>query len=264
MNDIVKPVKPILRSPVPPPLPETFGKKLRRTAGFYGMIFFIIVVWAGSSLFIAPIVQWGIDKIGGAIETNLALNHDATMLGVTFRIPCNTFESLPAGCDGLPSDGAVAYGPATLLYFWGRLPGLEGLTYRERELNEIPGSGTDGVFYTLQKSFGRLPVNDEALALARADMASYGGYAERALPGGVLVIEAAAGSTARAGSFYAVYQRDDGMRIAAACFGETCKVPQAPWQGDFAYGLTINRRNAADLPAIDAAVRARLDGFVVR
>lgn len=263
MSEGIKPLKQVLRAPIAAPPPETFGQKLRRQFSFYGMIFFIIVVWAGSSLFIAPIVQWGIDKVSGAIETNLALNHEASMLGLNFKIPCDSFETLPAGCDGLPSEGAVAYGPQTILYFWGRLPRLEGLTYRERQLNEIPGSGTDGAFYTLQKSFGRLPVDDEALALARSEMSSYGATAERTLPGGVLVIEAAAGSSAKPGTFYAVYARNDGMRIAAACFGETCKVPQAPWRDNFAYGVTINMRNAADLPAIDAAVRARLDGYVV-
>jgi hypothetical protein len=265
MNDIVKPIKPIkqiLRSPVAAPPPETFGQKLRRTFSFYSLIFFIIVVWAGSSLFIAPIVQWGIDRVGGYIETNMALRHEAEMLGVKLDIPCRSFETLPAGCDGLPSEGAVSYGPGTVLYFWGRVPGLEGLSPRERELNEIPGEGTDGVFYTLQKAFSRLPVDDEALALARSEMKSYGGFAERALSDDVLVVEATGGSTARAGSFYAVYTRNDGKRIAAACFGETCKVPQAPWRDGFAYGLTVNRRNVAELPAIDAEVRARLDGFV--
>ncbi len=250
------------RSPIPPPPRETLGQRLRRTLSFYGMIFFIIVIWAASSLIIAPIVQWGLNRAGGYIEANLALRHEATMLGVKLDIPCHAFEILPAGCDGLPSEGTVSYGPGTVLYFWGRIPGLDGLSPRERTITEVPGEGTDGAFYTLQKAFSRLPVDEEALALARDEMKSYGGFAERALTEDVLVIEATGGSTARAGSFYAVYTRSDGVRIAAACFGETCKVPQAPWRDGLAYGLTVNRRNAAELPAIDAEVRQRLDGFV--
>ena len=264
MSDSLKPSKLVLRTAPAGRAPESFGKRFRRAAGFYGMIFFIIVVWAGSSLFIAPIVQWGIDRIGGLIETHAALRHEAALQDLRLSIPCETFEALPAGCDGLPVEGETRYGRSTVLYFWGRLPKLDGLTYRERELNEIPNAGTDGVFYTLQISFGRLPVNDEALALARSEMAAYGAYGERMLPGGVVAIEAAEGSAAKPGSFYAVYTRDDGVRIAAACFGETCKVPQAPWRDGFAYGLTINKRNAAELSTIDAAVRARLDGFVAQ
>lgn len=52
-------------SPLPPPPPPTFGERLRRGLRFYGLIGFIIVLWAGSSLFIAPVVRWGLDTYAG-------------------------------------------------------------------------------------------------------------------------------------------------------------------------------------------------------
>lgn len=250
-------------SPLPPPPPPTFGERLRRGLRFYGLIGFIIVLWAGSSLFIAPVVRWGLDIAGGLIERHVALSHEAYLLDLHLQIPCEALETLPIGCDGTEADGPVRYGPATVLYFWGALPDMAGLDYRRRELEQLPDSEWEGAFYTLQKSFGRLPVDDAALALARGEMAAYGAYGERTLPGGVLVIESAEGSAAKSGNFYAVYQRNDGLKIAAACFGTICKVLQAPWREGFAYGLTVNKRYAAELPAIDAAVRARLDGFVI-
>ena len=225
------------------------------------MIFFIIAVWAGSSLFIAPIVQWGVDSVSAALETR-ATHHEARLLDVKLSIPCDSFETLPVGCDGFESDGEVVYGPVSVLYFWGRLPTLEGLTFRERALNEIPNAGTAGAFYTLQKSFGRLPVGDDAVTLARTEMAAYGAFSERQLSPGVQLFEAAEGSATRLGNFYAVYTRDDGLKVAAACFGDTCKLAQGPWRDGLAYGLTINKDNAARLPEIDAAVRRRLDGYV--
>ncbi len=251
------------RSPLPPPPPPSFGKRLMRSLRFYGLIAFVIVVWAGSSLFIAPIVRWGLDRAGEMIAREASLWHDAYLLDVHLRIPCQALETLPPACEGLAEDeGPVRYGNATVLYFWGELPDLDGLSYARRQKGETPDAEWEGAFYTLQKSFGALPVDDAALALARSEMAAYGAYGERTLPGGVLVIEAAEGSAAKSGNAYAVYQRNDGVRIAAACFGTVCKVPQAPWRTGFAYGFTVSKRHMADLAAIDAAVRARLDGFV--
>jgi hypothetical protein len=144
------------------------------------------------------------------------------------------------------------------------MPELTGLTYRERDQGRFGSLEGSGIFYTIQKQFGQLPVNEEAVALARREMASYGGTAERTLPNGTIVIEATDGSTTRHENFYAIYRRDDGMQIAAACFGLTCKVPQAPWRGEFAYGLTINSANVEQLGDVDNAVRRRLDGFVIQ
>lgn len=253
---------PNFRSPMPPPPPESFGRKLRRQLRFYALILFIIFIWAGSSLFIAPVVQWGIDRVSGYVEQVGALRHKASLLDVKLDMPCTAFETIPPQCG--VDEGEVRYGPASVLYFWGRLPALEGLDFRERQQGTVPDASTDGVFYTLQKSFGRLPEGAEALALARGEMGAYGAYAERQLTPGVLVIEAAEGSAAKQGSFYAVYTTSDGRQVAAACFGSVCKVPQATWRSGLAYGLTLNARNAAKLPEADAAVRARLDGFVVK
>lgn len=253
---------PDIRPPVPPPPPESFGKKLRRTLRFYGLILFIIALWAGSSLFIAPVVQWGLDRVSGYVERHGALKQHARLLETRLEIPCTAFETIPPDCG--VDNGEVRYGPVSVLYFWGRLPGLDGLSFRERQDGIAPDASTDGVFYTLQKSFGALPENEAALKLARDEMGRYGAYAERQISPGVLAVEAAEGSAAKAGSFYAVYTRSDGRQIAAACFGGVCKTPQASWQGGLAYGLTVNARNAATLPEADAAVRARLDGFVVR
>ena len=255
-------VIPDLRSPMPPPPPETFGQRMRRQLRFYALVLFIIFIWAASSLFIAPVVQWGLDRVGGAIEQVGALRHRASLLNVNLDIPCTAFETMPPQCG--VDEGEVRYGPVSVLYFWGRLPGLDGLSIRERQDGRTPDATTDGAFYTLQKSFGALPEGDEALALARSEMAAYGAYAERQISPDVLVIEAAEGSAARAGNFYAVYTTSDGRRVAAACFGGTCKVPQANWRDGLAYGVTINARNAENLPVIDAAVRARLEGFLVR
>lgn len=253
---------PNFRSPLPPPPPETFGQKLRRQLRFYGLIAFIIVVWAGSSLFIAPVVQWGLDRVSGYVEKTGSLRHKASLLDVRLDMPCTAFETMPPGCGG--DEGEVRYGPASVLYFWGRLPNLDGLSLRERQDGITPDASTDGAFYTLQKAFGALPENDDALALARSEMGRYGAYAERQLTPDVLVVEAAEGSAAKSGSFYAVYVTSDGRRVAASCFGGVCKVPQATWKSGLAYGLTLNARNAAKLPEADAAVRARLDGFLVR
>ncbi len=255
-------VIPELRSPMPPTPPESFGQRLRRQLRFYGLILLIIVIWAGSSLFIAPVVQWGVDRIGGAIEQVGALRHRATLLGVKLDIPCTAFETMPPECGA--DVGEVQYGQISVLYFWGRLPALDGLSIRERQDGVAVNADTDGAFYTLQKSFGNLPEGDAALALARSEMAAYGAYAERQIAPDVLAIEATEGSAAKAGSFYAVYTTSDGRRIAAACFGGTCKVPQANWHDGLAYGLTVNARNAANLPETDAAIRARLEGFLVR
>lgn len=253
---------PNFKSPLPPPPPESFGKKLRRQLRFYGLILLIVVLWAGSSLFIAPVVQWGLDRVGGYVEQVGALRHKASLLDTRLDMPCTAFETMPPQCGA--DEGEVRYGPASVLYFWGRLPGLEGLSIRERQDGTVPDASTDGVFYTLQKSFGALPEGDDALALARSEMGRYGAYAERQLTPNVLVIDAAEGSEAKAGNFYAVYTASDGRRIAAACFGGICKVPQASWKNGLAYGLTLNARNADKLPDADAAVRARLDGFLVR
>ncbi len=253
---------PNFRSPLPPPPPETFGQKLRRQLRFIALILFIVIVWAGSSLFIAPVVQWGIDRVGGTIEQVGSLRHRASLIDVKLDMPCTAFETMPPECG--VDEGEVRYGPASILYFWGRLPGLDGLSIRERQDGARADSTTDGAFYTLQKAFGALPEGEAALDLARSEMGRYGAYVERQLTPEVLVIEAAEGSEARAGNFYAVYDTSDGRRVAAACFGGICKVPQATWKQGLAYGLTLNARNADKLPEADAAVRARLDGFLVR
>lgn len=253
---------PNFRSPLPPPPPESFGQKLRRQLRFSALVLFIILVWAGSSLFIAPVVQWGLDRVGGAIEQVGSLRHRANLLDVKLDMPCTAFEAMPPECG--VDEGEVRYGPASILYFWGRLPGLDGLSIRERQDGVEPDASTEGVFYTLQKSFGVLPEGDDSLALARSEMGRYGAYAERQLTPAILVIEAGEGSAAREGNFYAIYTTSDGRRVAAACFGGICKVPQATWKNGLAYGLTLNARNADKLPDADAAVRARLDGFLVR
>lgn len=253
---------PDIRPPVPKPPPESFGKRLRRGLRFYGLILFIILLWAGSSLFIAPVVQWGLDRAAGYIEQHGALRHRAMLLDARLDMPCTAFEVIPPQCG--VDDGEVRYGPASVLYFWGRLPNLDGLDYRDRQRGVTPDAATNGVFYTLQKTFGALPEGDAALALARSEMGAYGAYLERQISPGVLAVEAAEGSAAKAGSFYAVYTTSHGRQIAAACFGDVCKVPQATWRDGLAYGLTVNARNAATLPEADAAVRARLESFVVR
>ncbi len=253
---------PDIRPPVVPPHPESFGKKLRRNLRFYGLILFIIVIWAGSSLFIAPVVQWGLDRIGGYVEQHGSLKHHARLLDVELDMPCTAFEAMPPQCG--VDEGEVRYGPASVLYFWGRMPTLEGMSFRDRQDGIVADASTNGVFYTLQKSFGALPEDDAALKLAREEMGRYGAYAERQISPGVLAVEAAEGSAAKSGSFYAVYVRSDGRQIAAACFGGVCKVPQASWHDGLAYGLTVNVRNAGTLPDADAAVRARLEGFIVR
>ncbi len=248
--------------PAHPPEPS-LGQRLRASARFYGLIALIIVVWAGSSLFIAPVVRWGLDQVGGLIERHVARAHDAWLLDLHLHIPCETLETLTPGCDGSGDDGEVRYGPASILYFWGELPKLDGLSYDRRRKDDKPTMEWNGAFYTLQKSFGNLPVDDAALTLARSEMAAYGAFTERTLESGVLLIESAEGSAAKSGNFYAIYQRNDGRRIAVGCFGGICKLPQAPWREGFAYGYTVNASHAADLAAIDTAVRARLDGFVV-
>lgn len=250
-----------LRSPIPPAPPPSLRQRFVRSLKFYGLIAFIIVVWAGSSLFIAPIVQWTLDRVGDTVLKHTALTHEATFLDKTLSIPCNAFETLPTGCDGLETEGEVGYGPGSVLYFWGQMPNLDGLGTDQRRRGETPDASTDGVFYTLQKSFGRLPTGDAALTLARNEMGTYGAFTERRVSATLVLVEAAEGS-ARPDDFYAVYTRDDGVRIAAGCFGTTCKVPQAPWEGDLAYGLTINKRNVEQLPAIDTAVRDKLHSFV--
>lgn len=251
----------MITRPVPPP--ESFGKKLRRNLGFAGIILLILVVWGASSLFIAPVVQFGIDRFNAWVEKSGALHLEVTLLDLTLSIPCDSFESEPIGCDGSEQSEPIRYGAGSVLYFWGRMPELFGLSSRERNEGRIPDADTDGVFYTLQKSFGDLPIGEEALAFARREMAAYGAYTERQAAPGVLVLEAAEGSAAREGNFYAVFTREDGLLLPVSCFGDTCKLLQAPWRDELAYGITINRRNAERLPEIDAAVRRRLDGFVV-
>ena len=58
------------------------------------------------------------------------------------------------------------------------------------------------------------------------DIARYGAYAERQLSPEVLVVEAAEGSAAKSGSFYAVYFTSDGRRVAASsrCFCEPARL----------------------------------------
>lgn len=253
---------PDIRPPVPKPPPESLGQRLRRGLRFYGLILFIILLWAGSSLFIAPVVQWGLDRVSGYVETHGALRHRAMLLDTRLDMPCTAFEAMPPQCG--VDDVEVRYGPVSVLYFWGRLPNMEGLSIRERQTGAVPSTAAVGVYFTLQKTFGALPEGEAALALARSEMAAYGAYAERQIAPGVLAIEAVEGSEARSGNFYAVYTRSDGRQIAAACFGGVCKVPQAGWHDGLAYGLTLNSRNAARLPEVDAAVRARLEGFLVR
>lgn len=252
-----------LRSPIPPIPPPSFGQRLRRSLAFYSVIALIILVWAASSLVIAPVVQFGIDRFSAWIEKTGSLHQEAILLDLPLSIPCDSFENVPTGCDGLPTEGPARYGAGSVLYFWGAMPELIGLSTRQRALGEVPDAGTDGVFYSLQKSFGRFPEGDEVLAFARGEMAHYGSYTERQAAPGVIVLEAGEGSAAKAGNFYAVYTRDDGLKVPASCFGETCRVLLAPWRDGFAYGVTINKRNAQRLPEFDAAVRKRLDGFVV-
>lgn len=265
-NPIVKPIKPIatpmLRSPIPPAPPESFGKRFWKKLKFAGVIAFFIFVWAASSLFIAPVVQWTLDQGGKWIERNAALAQVAFLLDVKLTIPCEAFEALPPGCGTDTEVGEVRYGPGSVLYLFGHLPDLKPLTYNERADGLTPDSVLDGAFFTLQKSFGALPVNEAATELARNEMGTYGPYDERELAPGVTAYQAGEGSTVRTTNFYAVYTRADGTKIAAACFGETCKVLQAPWRGELAYGFTVQREKAAELPAIDAAVLARLNGFV--
>lgn len=251
-----------LGSPIPQPPPPTFFQRFRRTLAFYSVILLIIVVWAASSLVIAPVVQFGIDRVSEYIEKNGAMHQDSTLMGMKLSVPCDTFETLPTGCDGTEVEGDLTYGPNSVLYFWGRMPNLEGLGDRERSLGEVPNSDTDGVFYSLQKAFPNLPVGDAAVAFARGEMASYGAYTEQQVAPDLVEFRAAEGSAVKQTSFYAVYTRDDGLKIPIACFGGTCKLLQAPWHEGFAYGITINVRNAEQLPAIDKAVRLRLEGFV--
>lgn len=250
-------------SPIPPPPPPTFGQRFRRSLTFYGVILVIIIVWAGSSLLIAPVVQFGIDRVSAFMEKEGSLHQEATLLNLKLSIPCDTFEALPAGCDGTETDGPLTYGQNSVLYFWGRMPDLEGLSDRKRADGEIPNAGTDGVFYSVQKAFPNLPVGDAATTFARTEMGAYGAYTEQQATPDLVKFRAAEGSAAKATSFYAVYTRDDGLKVPIACFGDTCKLLQAPWRDGFAYGITINARNAEQLPAIDKAVRARLEGFVV-
>lgn len=265
-NPIVKPIKPmatpILRSPIPPTPPDTFGKRFWRNTRFVLVIAFFIFVWAASSLFIAPVVQWTLDQGGKWIERNAALTQVAWLLDTKLNIPCESFEALPPGCGTDEEVGEVRYGPGSVLYLFGHLPDLKPLTYNERADGLTPDTVLDGAFFTVQKSFGELPVGDAATDLAKNEMGTYGPYDVRELAPGVTAYQAGEGSSVKTTSFYAVYARADGTKLAAACFGETCKVLQAPWRGELAYGFTIRRAKAADLPAIDAAVQARLNGFV--
>lgn len=265
-NPIVKPIKPLatplLRSPIPPTPPESFGRRLWRKTKFALVVAFFIFVWAASSLFIAPVVQWTLTVGSKWIERTAALRQVVWLMDVKLTIPCESFESLPPGCGGDEDAGEVRYGPGSVLYLFGHLPDMTPLTYNERAGGLTPDAVSDGAFFTLQKSFGALPVGEAATALAINEMGTYGPYDVRALAPGVTAYQAAEGSSARTTNFYAVYARADGTKVAAACFGETCKVLQAPWRGDLAYGFTVRRTRAADLPAIDAAVQARLSGFV--
>jgi hypothetical protein len=266
-SPIVKPIKsvatPMLRSPIPPVPPESFRKRFWRKTKFAMVVAFFIFVWAASSLFIAPVVQWTLSQGQKWIERTAALKQEAFLLDTKLSIPCESFETLPPGCGTDEDVGEVRYGTASVLYFFGHLPELNPLTFQERADGLTPDGVLDGAFYTLQKSFGALPVGDAATALAKDEMATYGGYQERTLASDVIAYQASEGSAVRASNFYAVYTRGDGLKIAAACFGEACKVLQAPWRGELAYGFTIDRSKAANLPAIDAAVQARLSGYVV-
>jgi hypothetical protein len=266
-NPIVKPIKPIatpmLRSPIPPAPPESFRTRFWKKLKFAGVIAFFIFVWAASSLFIAPVVQWTLDQSSRWIERNAALSQVAYLLDVKLNIPCESFEVLPPGCGTDTEVSEVRYGPGSVLYLFGHLPDLDPLTYNERAGGLSPDGVLDGAFFTLQRIFGTIPVNEAAIALATNEMAAYGPYDVRDIAPGVAAYQAGEGSSVRVTNFYAIYTRSDGTKIAAACFGETCKVLQAPWRGELAYGFTVDRGKAAVLPAIDAAVQRRLNGFVI-
>jgi len=266
-NPIVKPIKPIappvLRSTFAPAPPESFARRFWRNTRFALVIAFFILLWAASSLFIAPVVQWSLNQASNYIERTAALSQVAWLLDVKMNVPCESFEAMPPGCGTDEEVGETRYGPGSVLYLWGKLPELKGLTFKQRTDGAVPDTVTEGAFYTVQKSFGALPIGDAAETLARNEMATYGAYEQRELAPDVTAYQATQGSSTRPENFYAVYTRADGKKVAAACFGDTCKVLQAPWRGDLAYGFTVNKRKARELPAIDAAVQDRLNGYVL-
>ncbi len=240
------------RSPIPPPpRPGLLSRVIKGVVfAFAGLAAFVI--YLASTLFVGPIVQSSIDAIRAmnapVVEARIL---PATFLGERLAIPCLAFEDEPAGCEEA-SPSEVAFGPGVELAFFGSLPDAAPVFGDRR-----PGSG---VAYALSRRRADAPTGEAALSLARETMGRYGPTAERRTAPGVIRIEGQAGSRAE-GRFMAVYDRGDGVLVPASCFGTVCRVLQAPWRGEAAYGLTVQATRADELPAIDAAVRARLDSF---
>lgn len=253
-----------LKSPIPPSPKPTTWQKFRKGFSAAGLVLLIMIGWAGSSLFIAPVVQYGIDSMESWLRSSTAKKVHAEFGGRRFEFSCDAFESLPAGCDGsfttTPEEPAV-YGPRSIFNFWGAWPDLRGLTNIERTRVTREFFLSEGASYVLQRRWGTPPVGEEALALARAEMNTAGGTVERRDASGVILISPGEGSLV-GDNYYAIYTRDDGLLIPAACFGSVCRVVQAPWQDDLVYGFTLPAARFADLPALDALVRRKLQEFI--
>jgi hypothetical protein len=210
-----------------------------------------VVIYLASTVVVAPVVTAGMQAFSSWVAAPPPPPRilSAAFLGERFALPCAAFDDVPAACEEDGAQPEVAFGETARLTFFGTLPALDPAP--EKSLNT-------GAYFSLERLRSDTPQGEAVLASVREAMGVYGPFSERAA-GGVLFVEPQAGSSAR-GGFYAVYGGAGGP-VAASCFGQTCRVLQAPWRGAFAYSLTVQARRASELPAIDAAIRARLQSF---
>jgi hypothetical protein len=210
-----------------------------------------VVIYLASTIVVAPVVTAGMKAFSSWVAEPpppprvLA----ASFLDERFTLPCAAFDDVPAACEEDGAQPAVSFGETARLTFFGALPALEPAS--EKSLNS-------GAYFSLERLRSDTPRGDAVMAFVREAMGVYGPFSEREA-GGVRFFEPQGGSSAR-GGFYAVYAGADGP-VAAACFGQTCRVLQAPWRGAFAYSVTVQSGRAGELPVIDAAIRARLQSF---